>query len=392
MAPEMLTGQAPTALVDIYSFGILLFELLCGRKPIEADTVERIFYSVLNDPVPVAALEQAGVPQPVRDLVVKCTAKQPAERVQTFGGVCAALEQYLAAVGTAEAPTVVLETPQPHKQPAHSQKSRRVRLNPKHLVAAFAGTAMLAVIVGAMLIRSHTLPAAVSASSGGPPARISTPTGDMVLVQGGPSLFGISKDPVALKPFYIDVIEVTNEEYEAFCKAAHHALPPDMPKGRPGYPVVNVTIRDAQAFAKWAGKRLPTEEEWERAARGPQGWKYPWGDGADATRANVHDNPDDSWRHLVSGFSYRSGVSGEGAWQMIGNAAEFVSTEREPSLLVIRDFKKALSPPPSDTEAWYVVKGGSYRHTLQECAATNWEVVPERFTRDDTGFRCAKDP
>ncbi len=94
MAPEMLTGNTPTAQVDIYSFGIMLFELLCGKKPIDADTVERIFFAVLNTPVPIEVLEQAGVPEPLREIVRRCTEKNPAQRIQSFGEVRGGLEEF----------------------------------------------------------------------------------------------------------------------------------------------------------------------------------------------------------------------------------------------------------------------------------------------------------
>src|ERR1041384_6861642 len=80
MAPEQVTGQGITEQVDVYAFGILLFELLTGVKPISGETVERIFYSILNEPLRLEPLESAGVPQSVCDLVAKCTQKNPAQR------------------------------------------------------------------------------------------------------------------------------------------------------------------------------------------------------------------------------------------------------------------------------------------------------------------------
>jgi formylglycine-generating enzyme required for sulfatase activity len=255
-----------------------------------------------------------------------------------------------------------------------------------------AATVALAIAVGALLVYTHARPVQQAGPSGGPRERITLSTGDMVLIHGGSFLFSAANERVELNPFYIDTVEVTNEAWEQFCNATHRALPAGFTRGRPGYPIVNITVRDALAFAKWAGKRLPTEQEWERAARGSIGAAYPWGNDADPNKANVSDNPDDSWEHLVSTDAYRPGRTAEGAWQMVGNAAEFVDTRRQPSLLVVRAFEALLKPAPTLAEEWYVVKGGSFRHKLAESLPYGREVVPARFARDDLGFRCAKDP
>ena len=94
----------------------------------------------------------------------------------------------------------------------------------------------------------------------------------------------------------------------------------------------------------------------------------------------------------MSGHTFRAGVSPVGAYHLTGNASEFVRTRREPSILDVRAFATLVQPPPAISDEWYVVKGGSFRHKLQECDSLTWELVPANFARDDIGFRCVKDP
>jgi formylglycine-generating enzyme required for sulfatase activity len=106
----------------------------------------------------------------------------------------------------------------------------------------------------------------------------------MVLVQAGDFIFGddsaISPPPretVSLPSFYVDQTEVSNAQYKRFCDATGHPRPisPILVR-QPDYPVAGVTFQDAGAYAAWAAKRLPTEQEWEKAARGRDGRPYPW--------------------------------------------------------------------------------------------------------------------
>jgi formylglycine-generating enzyme required for sulfatase activity len=135
----------------------------------------------------------------------------------------------------------------------------------------------------------------VDPGSGLPLEIISTKDGsEMVLVKGGTFLKGDPQDITStaeVPAFYIDKYEVTNKRYRRFVAAAGHRPPTfpareaallrwaggTYPSGRAGYPVVLVTYEDALAYADWAGKRLPSQLQWEYAARGPDARVYPWG-------------------------------------------------------------------------------------------------------------------
>ena len=117
MAPEQVLGQQITHLIDVYAFGVLLFELLSGVKPITGDTVERIFNAILYEPLDLEPLRRAGVPHRIFDLVTRCTAKSPAERPQGFGPVVAEIELALqeSEPGAAAVPAATpARPPQPH--------------------------------------------------------------------------------------------------------------------------------------------------------------------------------------------------------------------------------------------------------------------------------------
>lgn len=223
------------------------------------------------------------------------------------------------------------------------------------------------------------------------PFTLQSPTGLMYLVPSGAVLHGPNDERAVVPAFYIDQTEVTNEHYARFCQATGHPLPPGFPANRPAFPVVNVTISDATDYAKWAGKRLPDAIEWEKAARGSRGGKYPWGDTADPARANVADNPNLP-HELLPADSMPQHASPSRALHMVGNVAEFVRSTYPPPPEAVAHFNRILNPPPGPREPWFTVRGGSYLRTLAESAPWIPASIPGRYAAPDIGFRCAKDP
>ena len=243
----------------------------------------------------------------------------------------------------------------------------------------------------------------------------------MVLVDGGSFLMGSTHGPVDqqperkldLPPFYIDKFKVTNSDYAEFVEAAKHAPPchwPNgkIPKGEERFPVYNVSWQDAMAYAEWAGKRLPAEEEWEKAARGPSGRKYPWGNEYDATMRATDDEP----RNVGS---TTSNASPYGCLDMVAYPPEWTASEytiplaqeekgRVPIIDDLRylfagmelyseypkqmDILMSLGGAKGDMR---VVKGGTtFMRARWSCTASYRDGYDVRLPHQSIGFRCAK--
>jgi serine/threonine-protein kinase len=254
----------------------------------------------------------------------------------------------------------------------------------KYVVIAIV--VIVAAVAGLLISKNRPRPQASLAPS------LETGAGTMMLVQGGRFLHGQQKHTAIVPPFYMDRTEVTNEMYARFCDATNRPLPASFPSGRPGEPVVNVTIADATAYARWSGKRLPDALEWEKAARGVEGNMFPWGDEHDLSRANVADNPKLRGQHLLPADSMSEGASPFRLLHMTGNVHEYVRNEVTPSADAIRHFSAIMHPPPASNEPWYSVRGGAFNIPLAAAVPWEWTAVPARFAAPNIGFRCVKDP
>ncbi len=194
---------------------------------------------------------------------------------------------------------------------------------------------------------------------------------------------------VTLSEFWIGKYELTQAQYLAFCQATKHK-PPRYRFGD-NYPVVSVTHADAEEFCKWAGYRLPTEAEWEYAARGPENRLYPWGDEWDPAKAvgippeDVKDNMPHT-KPLPVG-SRPSGASWCGALDLAGNVWEWVA-----GLYAPYPEGPVTDPPPVTTgvDTWWVARGGSCRckgvHLRSTLRARRDAAYP---SWDTIGFRVA---
>lgn len=186
---------------------------------------------------------------------------------------------------------------------------------------------------------------------------------------------------VTVNPFYMDRTEVTNQEYQLFVTATGHRPPPHWRDGKlllneAKLPVVNVSWEDANAYAQWIGKRLPTEEEWEFAARGSDGRIYPWGNSWNAANANASKETGGS---ISKVGSFPNGASQFGVMDLCGNVWEWTSS----SLINYSD-QKEIAPGK-------VIRGGAYDTPSKRATATYRGVLPSDRLRDKTGFRLVKD-
>jgi formylglycine-generating enzyme required for sulfatase activity len=206
----------------------------------------------------------------------------------------------------------------------------------------------------------------------------------MVMVAAGPFLAGADRHSESLPVFYIDRTEVPNSAYARFCQAKGRPLPPGFAADHPDYPVVGITFVDAQEFAKWANKRIPTALEWEKAARGSDGRIYPWGNDADPASANV------AATGPMPVTAFAAAESPFRTINMTGNVWEFADDLKTPSAQAVLRFAAILQPPPTATEPWYVIRGGSFKRPLADGVVYEWTSIPARFSAPDIGFRCAK--
>lgn len=189
---------------------------------------------------------------------------------------------------------------------------------------------------------------------------------------------------VYVAAFYIDRYEVTNVQYKRFINATGYKPPyhwekGTYPTGKGNYPVINISLNDAKAYALWAGKRLPTEEEWEKAARGADGRIYPWGNEFNADNVRTAEallatylSPRELVKYAAPVDEFKKDKSPYGVYDMAGNVMEW-------------------------TDSWYekgkskVIKGAAWVHLGQRARSASKEGARPGDISHLIGFRCVTD-
>jgi len=455
MAPEQGLGRQVDARADIYSLGIILYELITGRRPFTADTPMAVVLKHINEALPLPRKFVPGLPEKVERVILKTLAKQPENRYSDMGKVTAALES----LSSPETKIVEHLPSQEKTLDAIGGATRKVdgslppTKNNKVRWPWAAGFVILLVVVcvviAAMLmpnIRARLSPAPIDTPTLTPiplvtstPALtftstvLSTPSPNpiptlgvgstwtrpvdkmvMVYVPGGDFVMGDTNDQamaecqefatdckqeyftdeqpphiVSLEAYWIDRTEVTNAMY-AFCvKAGVCQVPKSLSSktrnsyyGNPQYdhfPVIYVNWKNASEYCAWVGARLPSEAEWEKAARGTDERSFPWGNGGpNDTLANFKAED------TVAVGSYLAGASPYGALDMAGNVWNWLNDWYD----AYPEGDPAVSKFYGTT--WRVMRGGTWASlgatSLRSCyRAADYPVI----ANERIGFRCA---
>lgn len=226
----------------------------------------------------------------------------------------------------------------------------------------------------------------------------------MIVIPAGPFKMGTNMeqaDPqnspehvVDLPSYKIDKYLVTNAQYARFVAATGYRAPLSwkdgkIPKGFELHPVTMVTWADANAYAKWAGKRLPTEEEWEKAARGTDGRRWPWGDKMDPSRLNTYYTVGNT----TPVTKYTEGASPYGLMDMAGNVSEWTSSDFLPyqGTKASLDLFDVGGGSRTRNIKFKVLRGGTWRSDPFSTQSFQRNFSLPNYASDFYGFRCAED-
>jgi serine/threonine-protein kinase len=498
MAPEQIKGGPPTPAIDIYALGVMLFEMLTGRRPFTGsekevagegpDTNDRIRAAHLLLPAPDPRSINPDISPQVSAAILKALRKNPEERFASTSDFLAAVSpsdpekiparvtaRFPARVEAAPFPLPAVPRPSDLYDTAPGMKRKIPLPTIGWILAGFAAVVLFFLLKGSGVFSSPTgqptavpsldavLPSSVPLATFtvGPtdtplPQAASTPipltitaapaqadvppTGadqwtspkdgmTLIRIPAGEFIMGSTASPwpfeapvhtVMLDEFWIDQVPVTNAMFEKFVEETgfrtqaeqagwgyvspgqnevktngadwrHPTGPNSSIDGKGDYPVVQVTWDEARQYCAWAGRRLLTEAEWEKAARGDDGRLYPWGNEIDCAHANYSDVAGASYctGEVTSVSQYPQGASPYGVLDMAGNTWDWVSDWYQSDYYSVSPSTNPTGPSAGERR---VHRGGAwYNFNLQVQAPYRYGNPPD-WAFGSVGIRCGYSP
>jgi serine/threonine protein kinase len=426
---------------DIYSLGLVFYELFAGKRPFDVDETSQIMFWHLNEIPEPPETFVSGLPKEVSLAIEKALEKDPDDRFQDFKEFDDALGAGTPGVDYASSlddtaasdQTIVTSLVEPT---ALKKKAKKKKAElPVALIAGISAAVIILLIGGFFAYQMFLKGPAIQGTTqqetvkieykGGVPNSKGYPevinekdNSTMIYIPAGEFTMGSDKytsegpiQQISLDAYLIDKYLVTNRQFKQFVEETNYQTDAEknhsgevwtgrrwsndenatwrLPdgstpvEGREDHPVSQVSYNDAETYCKWAGKDLPAEAQWEKAARGPGGNTYPWG----------NFDPDDSMANYSDSFiegttpttKYEKGQSYYGAFDMAGNLYQWCK-----DWYVTGIERKANNPtgPGEGTER--VLKGGSYSESMDSLRSPNRISADPATSKAIYGFRCIK--
>ena len=412
MSPEQIRGESATKQSDIYSLGITLYEMLAGKTPFYSEVeipefrlMEMIVYQAIPDP----RTFYPYIPQQLIDIINKAVSKEPAQRYNDVHELRAEIlsflhvsssaseataehlqeELYKAQVYTNPPTSKMKETSEysTHSTPSTSPiQDKPGRRSYTPFVVIFGVLIILGIVGFFLKDRLFNKKLTLDKSD---TLIIFAQKQDMALIETGQYMMGSNllenEKPihqVVLDSFWMDKNEITVLQYKEFCNSTKTKMPTEPSWGwRDDYPIVNVSWHDANNYAKWAGKRLPTEAEWEYAARGAKkgsGARYSGGANLDIL----------GWVFDNAGFCAHPVKTKKpnelGLFDLSGNVWEWCTDGFVPTY----PNEQSVTNPVIQGEELKVIRGGSWFFDETSARVTNRRGEQPDTKNFTIGFRC----
>lgn len=428
---------------DVYALGLVFYELFAGRRPFDVDETSQIMFWHLNEiPEPVETFV-SGLPPDVSAAIETALEKDPDDRFQDFREFSDALGEgapgvdYTAQLVDNEATSIdqTIITSSIEPKAIKKRKKKKGAGLPVPVVAGIAAAIVVLLVGGFFAYKALSPPGERTIVIDETPSEPTIEGGvlnaknyteitnekdgsTMIHILAGEFIMGsdnyIHERPVqtiTLDEYLIDKYPVTNAKFQKFVDETGYEteaekegsgyvwgfrdFQPDedatwkMPNGfesideKEDHPVSQVSYNDALAYCQWAGKDLPTEAQWEKAARGPAGSVYPWGDSD--PEEGIANFADSFIQTTTAVTTYERGQSYYGAFDMAGNVDEWCKDWFSADGME----RAAENPTGPDTGTTHVLKGGSFLEYADDLRSAARREAEYKST-NTYGFRCAK--